>query len=132
MSTSRRYERYRPTATPQVKDLDRVMEPHRGWPVLGVFVMNSVHAGGDSGSPAPGGWRNSGEGPEVVRSALGARSGPIYAQLHRIRTAAYQSVAAAFRGRPGLRSHRSANALIASRSHSRPVRSSYTGSGKPE
>ena len=29
MSTSRRYERYRPTATPQVKDLDRVMEPHR-------------------------------------------------------------------------------------------------------
>jgi len=29
MSTSRRHDRYGPTATPQVKDHDRVMEPHR-------------------------------------------------------------------------------------------------------
>src|SRR5215471_7207675 len=28
MSTSRRHDRYGPTATPQVKDHDRVMEPH--------------------------------------------------------------------------------------------------------
>jgi len=30
MSASRRHDRWRPTATPQVKDHDTVMEPHKG------------------------------------------------------------------------------------------------------